>query len=192
MHVESAQLDARNASQLLDGPCELPAFKREAKAAVAVVGERLPGTVLFKQDVGAQADASALSRFSVLAYPLDLSLRVEVHIGARVQGVKQPIAALDRSIENDFIGSEAALEGPCVLFIGNDFGITTFIAGHFQDPWKGVGFHGVGDVRVGRPVIRQGPAKVTEVLAQLGLVKHEAGSLEGSNIERKRHVYRPS
>ena len=154
--------------------------------------ERRKAEQLFKQDVGAQADASALSRFSVLAYPLDLSLRVEVHIGARVQGVKQPIAALDRSIENDFIGSEAALEGPCVLFIGNDFGITTFIAGHFQDPWKGVGFHGVGDVRVGRPVIRQGPAKVTEVLAQLGLVKHEAGSLEGSNIERKRHVYRPS
>lgn len=190
--MESAQLDARNASQLLDGPCELPAFKGEAEAAVAVVGERLPGAVLFKQDVGAQSDASALSRFSVLAHPLDLSLRVEVHIGARIQGVKQPIAALDRSIENDFIGSEAALEGPGVLFIGNDLGITTFIAGHFQDPRERVGLHRVGHVRVGRPVIRQGAAKVAEVLTQLGFVEHKARSLERGDVERKSHVYRPS
>lgn len=62
-----------------------PPSKEKPKRPWRIVGERLPGAVLFKQDVGAQSDASALSRFSVLAHPLDLSLRVEVHIGARIQ-----------------------------------------------------------------------------------------------------------
>ena len=61
MHVESAQFDAWNALQLLDGTSELSTFKGEAKATVAVVGECFPGAVLFKQDVGAQANTSALS-----------------------------------------------------------------------------------------------------------------------------------
>ena len=84
------------------------------------------------------------------------------------------------------------MEGPCVLFVGNDLCIAAFFAGHFQDPGKRIGFHGVGHVRMGRPMICQGPAKVAEVLTQLGLVEHEARSLEGGNIEGKRHAYRPS
>ena len=120
--------------QLFDGARELSSFKGEAEAAVAVVRERLPGAVLFKQDIGTQTDAGALARFGVLAHPLYLPFRIEVHIGTRIQGVKQPIAALDRPVENDFLGSEAALEGPGVLFIGNDFGIAALVAGHFQDP----------------------------------------------------------
>ena len=61
MHVESAQLDAWNALQLFDGTSEFFTFKGEAKATVAVVGERFPGAVLFKQDICAQANTSALS-----------------------------------------------------------------------------------------------------------------------------------
>ncbi len=192
MHVQPADLHALCTPQLLDGPSQFATLVGEAEAAMAVVRERLAGAVLLEQNVRADADAGPLARRGVLARPLQFALRVQVHIGAGIQGVEEPVAALDGPVEHDLLGRETGLEGPGVLLVGDHLGVAALFPGHFQDPREGVGLHRIGHVRARRPVGGQRPAKIGEVAPQLRLVEDEARGLKRGEVEGERHGYRPS